>query len=95
MRLELSRRAQADLDDIRDYSVAEHGAARAVDYLDALEGAFRRMLDFPEIGAVHPTVLPPMRALGCEQHRIFYEVGGGTILVIRILHKAVDLTRHL
>jgi toxin ParE1/3/4 len=95
MRLELSRRAQADLDDIRDYSLAEFGVERAIAYLDALEGAFRRMLDFPEIGAVHPAVHPSIKSFGCQQHRIFYEVGDAAILVIRILHKAMDERQHL
>ena len=95
MRLELSRRAQADLDEIRDYSVAEFGALRAVAYLDAVESAFRRIVLFPDIGAVHPTVRPVCRSLSCHQHRIFYEVGSDTILIVRILHKAMDVERHL
>jgi toxin ParE1/3/4 len=95
MRLELSRRAQADLDDIRDYSLAEFGVARAIAYLDAVESAFRRILDFPEIGSAHPNVRPPIRSLGCQQHRIFYQVEGDMILVVRILHKAMDTARHL
>jgi toxin ParE1/3/4 len=95
MRLELSRRAQADLDDIRDYSLAEFGLEQAIAYLDAVEGAFRRILEFPEIGAVHPVVRPPTRSLGCQQHRIFYEVGDDRIRIVRILHKARDAARHL
>jgi toxin ParE1/3/4 len=95
MRLELSRRAQADLDDVRDYSVAEFGIARAIGYLDAVEGALGRIVEFPNIGAVHSMVHPPIRSLGCLQHRIFYEVGGDAILIVRILHKATDVQRHL
>ncbi|MEA3001176.1 MAG: toxin ParE1/3/4 [Sphingomonadales bacterium] len=95
MRLELSRKAQADLDDIRDYSAAEFGVERAVAYLDALVSAFRRIVDFPEIGAVHPAVRPLTRSLGSRQHRIFYEIGGDRILIVRILHKAMDAERHL
>ena len=95
MRLELSRRAQADLDDIRDHSVAEFGAERAIAYLDAVESAFRRIVEFPEIGAVNPALHPPIRSLGCQQHRIFYETGIDTILILRILHKAMDVQRHL
>ncbi len=95
MRLELSRKAQADLDDIRDYSVAEFGVARAVDYLDAVEAAFRRIVEFPDIGAAQPAVRPLTRSLGCQQHRIFYEVRSDTILIVRILHKAMDVERHI
>jgi toxin ParE1/3/4 len=95
MRLELSRKAQADLDDIRDHSAAEFGVERAVVYLDALESAFRRIVDYPETGAVHPTVRPLTRSLGSQQHRIFHEVGRENILIVRILHKAMDGERHL
>jgi toxin ParE1/3/4 len=95
MRLELSRSAQADLDDIRDYSLAEFGAARASAYLDAIEAAFRRIVDFPEAGPLHATVHPPIRSLGCRQHRIFYQVEEDRILVVRILHKAMDAQRSL
>lgn len=95
MQLELSRRAQADLDDIRDFSLERFGAARAIAYLDAVDQAFRRILSFPEIGAPHPKLLPPLRSVACEQHRIFYEVRKDSVLVQRILHKAMDVDRHL
>ena len=51
MRHELSRRAQADLDDIRDYSVEQFGVERAILYLDEIEQAFRRLIDHPQIGS--------------------------------------------
>jgi toxin ParE1/3/4 len=95
MKLELSRRAQADLDDIRDFSLERFGTVRAVAYLDAVEQAFRRILGFPEIGAPHPKVTPPLRSLACEQHRIFYEVRMDRVVVQRVLHKAMDVDRHL
>jgi plasmid stabilization system protein ParE len=36
-----------------------------------------------------------IRSLGCRQHRIFSQVEGDAILVVRILHKAMDADRHL
>jgi toxin ParE1/3/4 len=95
MRLDLSRRAQADLDDILDYSRAEFGGERATAYLDAVEAAFRRIVEYPDIGAVHPLVDPPIRSLSAQQHRIFYEIEGDALLIVRILHKAMDVQRHL
>ena len=68
---------------------------RAFAYLDEVESAFRRIVEFSEIGAVDPRIRPLARSLGCQQHRIFYEVGDETILIIRILHKAMDERRHL
>jgi toxin ParE1/3/4 len=63
-------------------------------YLDAVKGALRRIADFPEVGAV-PAVRRPARSLGCQQHCIFYEVGGDRILILRILHKSMDVEHHL
>lgn len=95
MRLELGRRAQADLDDIRDYSIEQFGPERAILYLDAIEQAFRRILGFPEIGSVNPAVRPAIRSVACQRHRIFYEIDGATIRIVRILHHAMDTERHL
>jgi toxin ParE1/3/4 len=95
MGLELSREAQADLDAVRDYSLAEFGVERAIAYLHVIEAVFRRILDFPEIGPVHEEVHPAVRSVGCQQHRIFYEVEGEAIRILRVLHKAMDAERHL
>ena len=95
MRLELSRRAQADLDAIRDFSFEQFGAVRAIAYLDAIEEAFRRVLHFPEIGAAYPGVEPGIRSLGCQRHRIFYSVEGEAVTIVRILHGAMDVEGQL
>ena len=95
MQLELSRRAQADLDDIRDYSVQQFGLARAIAYLDEIEATFRRVVSFPEVGVARPDLRPGLRALGCQQHRIFYTVEADRIRIRRVLHSAMDATRHV
>jgi toxin ParE1/3/4 len=94
MRLELSRRAQADLADIRDYSVEQFGVERAIAYLDAIEQAFRRIMLYPEIGEEDPGVAPAIRSLACQRHRIFYVAEGETIVIQRILHGAMDVERY-
>jgi toxin ParE1/3/4 len=95
MRLELSRRAQADLDDIADYSVAHFGAARAILYVDAIEAAFRRLLSHPEIGAPAPDMMPNLRSVPVGEHRVFYLVDVETVLIVRVLHQSMDVRRHL
>lgn len=95
MRLELSRQAESDLADIRDYSVEQFGLARAISYLDAIETAFRRIMTYPEMGGVHGKIEPPVRSLACHRHRIFYVIERDAIVVQRILHGAMDVDRHL
>lgn len=93
MRLELSRRAQADLDDIRDYSAARFGIAQAIDYLDAIEQAFRRLVAHPRIGSASALFGEAVLSYPAGDHRIFYELRPKTIYIIRILHKAMDVER--
>ena len=93
MRLELSRRPQADLDDIRDYGAERFGPEQAIVYLDGVEQVFRRVLASPEIG-------PPFgdrgtRSYPVGEHRVYYEQEGGQIVVLRVLHKRMDVVRHL
>jgi toxin ParE1/3/4 len=95
MRLELSRRAQSDLDDIRDYSVEHFGTARAILYLDAIEQAFRRILSHPEIGVPMPDLAVRLRSVPVGEHRLFYRADGDRVFIVRILHKAMDVMRHL
>jgi toxin ParE1/3/4 len=95
IRLELSRRAESDLADIRDYSVEQFGVERALLYLDGIEAAFRLILDHPEIGGVHSNVVPPVRAYTVQRHRIFYTVAADAVLVERVLHSAMDVGRWL
>lgn len=91
MRLELSRRAQADLDDIRDYSVDQFGVERAILYLDTIEQGFRLLVDYPQIGRQRSEFGPSLRSYSVGEHRIMYEPQPDVIHVIRLLHKAMDV----
>jgi toxin ParE1/3/4 len=75
---------------VRDYSVAAFGTTGAIAYLDAIEAAFRRMLNSSNMGAAHATLRPPTRSLRCQQHRILYELRGEKIRILRILHKSIE-----
>ena len=95
MPLELSCKAQADLDDIRDYSVEQFGVERAILYLDAIEQALRRLLDHSRIGSQQADIGEAVLGYPVGEHRIFYEARPGHIHVIRVLHKAMDVEQHL
>lgn len=94
MQLELSRKAHADLDDIRDYSVRQFGPLRTIAYFDAIEQTFRRIVTYPEIGTAY-AALGGVRSLPIGEHRVYYEVVADKVLIVRVLHKAMDVGRHL
>ena len=95
MPLELSRKAQADLDDIRDTSVEQFGVERAILYLDAIEQVFRRLLDHSRIGSLRDDIGEAVLSYPVGEHRIFYLLLPDRISVVRVLHKAMDVDRHL
>ena len=95
MRLELSRAAEADLADIRDYTIERYDVDQAIAYLDAIEQAFRRIMDYPENGVKYPGIEPAIRSVPCGSHRIYYDVMGDAVRIQRVLHKAMDVKKGL
>lgn len=95
MRLELSRRAQADLDDIRDYSVEQFGLERAILCLNLIEQAFRRLLDYPHIGSPRHQFAAEVLSYPVGEHRIFYEVRPNEVHILRLVHKAMEVERRV
>lgn len=93
--VELSREADADVDGILDYSIAAHGRDVAEAYLRTLNAGLERLATHPEIGAPRPELKEGLRSLPVGEHRIYYRFDGGVILVARVLHKAMDASRHL
>lgn len=95
MRLELSDEADADIIGILKYGSANFGWERAEAYVASFEESFVRLIDHPQIGALHPTVRPPIHSWPHGSHRIFYDIIEDAIVVQRILHKSVDVARWL
>ncbi|MEK6542136.1 MAG: type II toxin-antitoxin system RelE/ParE family toxin [Pseudomonadota bacterium] len=92
-RVKLSRAADADLVSILDYGAEQFGWGSAADYVSSFEASFAMLCDHPEIGAIHPDIHPPIRSAAHRSHRIFYDVEESTIVIQRILHKAMDVRR--
>lgn len=91
----ISRDADADLDGILDYSIAAHGREIAEAYLRTIHAAFDRLSNFPELGVARSDLSAGLRSLPCGGHRIFYVVQADSVLIARVLHKAMDPARHL
>lgn len=95
MRLELSRAAQADLIDIRDYSLDRFGPELALAYLDSIERTFRRIVQFPESGATNISLRPTIRSVACQSHRVYYSVDSQAVRIVRILHMSMHAEQWL
>jgi toxin ParE1/3/4 len=95
IRVEISEAADADLVEILGYGSETFGQDRAETYVASFRTTFDLIERHPLVGAVHDRVRPPIRSLPHGSHRVFYDVFEKEIVVQRILHKAVDVQRHL
>ncbi len=99
-RLVRKRAAERDLADQVEYIARERPAA-ARRYLLALKNSFKRLVENPEVGALHTFGNPKLRGLrmwpvpGFPKFLIFYRVTKGRVEVIRILHGARDIAQVL
>ena len=86
----LSRRARADLEDVRRYTVDTWGRAQWLLYYRKLVQGFEFITKNPEAGRDRGLFAPGMRSLNCEQHVIFYQrldAANGAPVVLRIVHQ--------
>jgi toxin ParE1/3/4 len=82
--------AETDLAAILDYSVETFGEAAGANYLRSFDRAFDLLRRHPKAGALRLDIEPPIRCLSHRSHRIFYDLDGQTVWIVRVLHHAMD-----
>jgi len=92
----LSPAAQADLEQIWDYTRDRWGADQAEEYLRELQRAIERASANPRIGRACDEIRPGYRKLAAGSHTLFYRVATeATIDIVRVLHQRMDVDHHL
>ena len=89
-----SRRAEADLLSIGDYTLRTWGSAQAVRYIAELEVCCQMLADNPALGRLCDDVRPGLRRLEHGKHVLFYRQERGGVLISRILHQRMLPDRH-
>ena len=92
-RYELSPSADADLEDIFDYTDQEFGMNQAIEYLNELERIFERLVENPELGRNRNEIKKGLRSFPKAEHIIFYRILSGHIRIVRVLHGNRDLPK--
>jgi toxin ParE1/3/4 len=82
-----SRRAEADLLSIADYTLRKWGKAQAARYLGELETCCQMLADNPDSGRLCDDIRPGLRRHEHGKHVLFYRQERSGILVSRILHQ--------
>jgi toxin ParE1/3/4 len=81
-----SRRAEADMLSIGEYTLRTWGKAQTARYLTELEVFCRTLADNPALGRTCDEVRPGLRRLEHGMHVVFYRQDRSGILISRILH---------
>jgi toxin ParE1/3/4 len=91
----LARRAQRDIDDIRDYTVKRWGDDQAKRYLLKIQQTIELVLREPNRRRACDEILPGYFRVNAGSHVIFYRQSGEDIRVMRILHERMNVDDHL
>ena len=90
-----SRRAATDLEAIAEYTIERIGIEQARRYRDELRTCFAQLAENPRLGRRAEQLGTGLRRYEHRSHVIFYQVAGARILIVRVLHYRMDVTRYL
>jgi toxin ParE1/3/4 len=93
--IEVRPQASADIADIYAFSVERFGRDIAQDYMAGLDISLKRLSEFPESGRVEEGIKPTIHCITYRRHRIFYDFDGTTVMIVRILHQAMNVAGKL
>jgi toxin ParE1/3/4 len=94
-KVELTRRAAADLREIEAYSVTEWDRRTADKYLDDVAAALDRIRDEPEILKLEPDFAPGLYFYRVRKHLLACDYREGLVIVLAVLHSSMDLRTRL
>ncbi len=86
----ITRQAQADLDDIADY-IAENNPERAVTFTREIIGHCHRLCNMPQVGRARPDLGRDVRSIPHGGYVIFYRIVDAEVEIARVLHGARDV----
>lgn len=92
----VSKAAYNDIRDIAAYTQKTWGVVRRRRYLDGLNEKFSILAGMPEMAPERSEFVPPVRISPYEKHLIIYvQQGDAGILVLRVLHRSMDIDAQL
>lgn len=91
----LTPRAQADLDDIWDYTMLRWSTTQAERYIRQLQRGIERVAFDPRRGDVCDDVRLGYVKYLVGSHIVFFRKTSDGIEVVRILHASMDFKRHV
>lgn len=91
--IELTPKAEEDLEAIWNYSFRQFGVIQADEYIDRIAAVFD-VLTRHEIGTLREELGENILSLPVEQHMIYFVPSHSVITIIRVLSQTQDTARH-
>lgn len=89
----LSQEADADINQIFDYTSKEFGFNQAIKYIRAFETLFNQLTKHPNLGKVRNDLKKGVLSLSIGEHIVFYAKYDNYIRIVRVLHGRCDLPK--
>ncbi len=91
----LSNDADADLDEIFDYTESEYDFNQASKYLSNLDSLFEKLVENPNLGRERKELTKGVYSIVEQEHIIFYEIREDYVLIVRVLHGRRDIPKFI
>ena len=92
---ELTKEADADLEDIFDYTEKSQSRNQAIVYLSNIEDLFFQLCKQPNLGRTRKEIKEGIFSIAFQKHIIFYKIIENKLLIIRVLHERRDMPKNL
>lgn len=89
----LTKAASKDIEKILDRSVIDFGLDQTEIYFDSLKNCLMLLGENPAMGGAADDIKPGYRRFAHQSHVIFYRAHEQDILIVRLLHKAMDVRK--
>ena len=93
--IKYARRANAALEDITDYTARPWGADQAKSYIRHIRVQIERMASSDTIAQPLQVARDGLFKCRVNRHFIVFEQTDDCILMVRVLHEAMDIPRHI
>lgn len=89
-----SAAAEADLNNISDYTTQNWGVEQAFKYIDGLEDRVKSLAEHPAIGRPCNNLYKGLRAFPYGSHHLYYVEDKSGITIVRVLHERMNPAAH-
>lgn len=93
--LRFAPRARADIDGIWNYTAQKWNLDQAEAYLLAIDQALGLLQENPRLGRSADEIGHGLYKFPVASHVIYYRLTSGSLNIVRVLHKGMDVERHL